>query len=40
MILLETRLSKKLPNYDYSKLSDDKIIIDYIKIIKKRLKIK
>lgn len=40
LILLETRLAKNIPNYDYSKMKNDEKIKTYEKLVEKKLKMK
>jgi hypothetical protein len=37
VILLETRLAKNIPNYDYSKMKNDERILNYEKTVEKKL---
>lgn len=37
-ILLETRFSKKIPNFDYSKMKDDKKILKFEDLVMKKIK--
>lgn len=37
VILLETRLAKNIPNYDYSKMKNDEWILSYEKAVEKKL---
>lgn len=37
-ILLETRLSKKIPEFNFNEMANDRVIIEFEKIVNKRLR--
>lgn len=40
LVLLETRLSKNVPNYDFRKMAKDEKILEFEKIAEEKLKLK
>lgn len=37
-ILLETRLSKKIPDFNFNEMANDRVIIEFEKIVNKKLR--